>query len=202
MQLAFVRAEKLVRGCGWFSLFLGIGSGWSLGYWSHKVVLVDSNLLHQFLTHILFGHLPTFFVSSFVLLRVGFHLATESDMRSEWTSSEQASKFAISCALVSLLAWAWFFFSAMLGFYLGLLQVSDGYAAPFWSSYWLDFDLTHIFHAMGRMCLLSVVLSGMIFLEVNFLREHRDHLGMLMSRFMTLGMFLILLIEILDVTLL
>jgi hypothetical protein len=201
IELIFHWAEKLSRGCGWFAALIGGASGASIGYLSQRGVLLDPNVSHQFLTHVLFGHLPTFLVSSFVLLRVSFQLATESQMRATWTQGHQAVVYSTACAIVSLMAWAWFFLAAVLGCWLGMMLALSGYAMPVWLTFWVDFDFNHLLHAALRMLALAMVLSLMTFIEVNFLQMHRHQLGLLMARFMTTGMFLIAGIELLDLTL-
>ena len=172
-----------------------------LGYLSQRGVLLDPNVSHQLLTHVLFGHLPTFLVSSFVLLRVSFQLATDSQMRVEWTQGHQAAVYGIACTLVSLVAWAWFFLAAMSGCLFGMMLALSGYAMPAWQAFWFDFGLDHLLHAALRMLMLALVLSVMTFIEVNFMQTHRHQLGLLMARFMTIGMFVIAGIELLDMTL-
>lgn len=201
MRSIFHWAEQLARGCGWFACVVGLGCGWAVALFFQNASWLNADLAHQMLTHVLFGHLPTVLVSAFVLLRVGFQLATDDSTRTEWNHSNQVATYALACALVGLLAWAWFFLSAMAGFLIGLVQTAQGSAFAYWTAYWVDFDLGHLLHAVGRMVLLSLALSAMTFIEVNLLRAHRDQLGMLMSRFMTLGMFLIVAIEALDITL-
>ena len=164
-------------------------------------MLLDPNVSHQLLTHVLFGHLPTFLVSSFVLLRVSFQLTTESQMRVAWTEGHQAAVYSTACAMVSLMAWAWFFLAAVLGCWLGMMLALSGCALPAWQAFWIDFDFNHLWHAALRMLALALALSVMTFVEVNFLQTHRHQLGLLMARFMTIGMLLIAGIELLDVTL-
>ncbi|WP_146178938.1 hypothetical protein [Limnohabitans sp. Jir61] len=201
MNLVFHWAEKLARGCGWFALCVGVLLGGAFGFATQLSVSLDPNLIHQVLTHFLFGHLPTFLVSSFVLLRVSFQLTTESEMRVDWVQGQQAAAYSLACALVCLMAWVWFFLSAMLGCWLGMMFALNGYAMPVWDAFWFDFDLSHLFHAALRMLLLALSLSVMTLVEVFFLQARRHQLGLLMSRFMTIGMFLIVAIELLDVTL-
>jgi hypothetical protein len=201
IELIFHWAEKLSRGCGWFAALIGGAAGAGVGYLSQRGVLLDPNVSHQLLTHVLFGHLPTFLVSSFVLLRVSFQLATESQMRVAWTQGHQAAVYSIACAMVSLMAWAWFFLAAVLGCWLGMMIALSGYALPGWQAFWIDFDFNHLLHAALRMLTLALALSVMTFVEVNFLQTHRNQLSLLMARFMTIGMLLIAGIELLDVTL-
>lgn len=201
IELIFHWAERLSRGCGWFAAVVGGVAGAGVGFLSQRGVLLDPNVSHQLLTHVLFGHLPTLLASSFVLLRVSFHLATESQMRVAWTQGHQAAVYSTACAIVSLMAWAWFFLAAVLGCWLGMMLALSGYALPSWHSFWIDFDFNHLLHAALRMLALALVLSVMTFVEVNFLQTHRHQLGLLMARFMTIGMLLIAVIELLDMTL-
>lgn len=200
IELIFHWAEKLSRGCGWFAAVIGGGAGAGIGFLSQRSVLLDPNVSHQLLTHVLFGHLPTLLASSFVLLRVSFHLATESQMRVTWTQGHQAVVYSTACATVSLMAWAWFFLAALLGCWLGMMLALSGYAFPAWQAFWIDFDFNHLLHAALRMLALALALSVMTFVEVNVLQTHRDQLGLLMARFMTIGMLLVAVIELLDMT--
>jgi hypothetical protein len=197
----FYLAEKLARGGGWFSVVVGGALGAAFGFFSQRAITLDPGLTHQILTHVLFGHLPTFFVSSFVLLRVSFQLTIDPEMRAEWTQGEQATAYSLSCAVVSLMVWAWFFLAVMMGYWLGMMLALSGYALPVWNAFWFDFDLAYVGHAALRMMLLALALSVMTFIEVNYMQTHKHQLGMLMSRFMTIGMFLIVSIEVLDVML-
>lgn len=201
MSLVFYWAEKLSRGCGWFAVCVGTALGLAFGVLSQKISSVDPGYTHQILTLILFGHLPTFFVSAFVLLRVSFQLATDSDMRADVRDGEQMSAYGFACALVSVMAWIWFFLAVMFGCWLGMMYAFGGYAESVWISFWVDFDLVYLLHAALRMVLLALSLSALAFFELNFLRVHHEQLGMLMSRSMTLGMALIVGIELLDLSL-
>jgi hypothetical protein len=71
MRLIFHSAETLSRGCGWFALVVGTGIGYVFGLFSQQSTAIDQTFVHQLITYSLFGHIPTFFVSLFILLRVG-----------------------------------------------------------------------------------------------------------------------------------
>jgi hypothetical protein len=191
-------AQKLARGCGWFALLMGTGVGYVIGLFSQQGALVDQTLAHKFITYFLFGHIPTFLVSLFILLRVGFQLSTDDDVRAEWTQGHQVLPLALACALVCLLAWAWFFLAVMFGFWLGLMQALSGFAQPVWNAYWLDFAWSNLSHAALRMTLLALALSVMTYVETSLLRNRPDQLAMLMSRFMTLGFAVIVAVELTD----
>lgn len=201
MALIFHWAEKLSRGCSLFALMVGIGLGYAFGFFLQQRSFLEPTITHQLLTHVLFGHLPTFLVSAFILLRVSFQLSTDEQSRVEWTSTQQLVSYAVGCALVCVLVWAWFFLSSMIGFWLGLMHASNGYAKPIWNAFWFDFDLNHLLHASFRMTLLAASLSVMTFVETSFLRARRNELGTLMSRFMIFGMVMIVGIELVDMSL-
>lgn len=201
MHLILLWAEKLARGCGWFALSAGIGLGGVFGWFFQQGASFDITLTHQVLSQVLFGHLPTFFVSAFILLRVSFQLSTDDQTRAEWTGGEQALAYAIGCAMVCVMTWTWFFLSAMLGFGLGLVQTLGGDALPAWNAFWFDFDFHQLVHAAFRMSLMACALSLMTFIEISFMRTRMHQLGILMSRFMTVGMVMIVGIELLDITL-
>ena len=195
----FHSAETLTRGCGWFALVVGSGFGYIFGLLSQQSTAVDQTFVHQLITNSLFGHIPTFFVSLFILLRVGFQLSTDAEVRAEWTQGHQAVSFAMACALVCLIGWAWFFVAVMFGFWLGLSQSLSGFAHPVWDAYWIDFDLFNLLHAALRMAVLSIALSLMTYVETSLLRSRPDQLSMLMSRFMTLGFAVIVAVEVTDI---
>jgi len=199
MRLMFHSAETLTRGCGWFALVVGSGFGYIFGLLSQQSTAVDQTFVHQLITNSLFGHIPTFFVSLFILLRVGFQLSTDAEVRAEWTQGHQAVSFAMACALVCLIGWAWFFVAVMFGFWLGLSQSLSGFAHPVWDAYWIDFDLFNLLHAALRMAVLSIALSLMTYVETSLLRSRPDQLSMLMSRFMTLGFAVIVAVEVTDI---
>lgn len=201
MQLIFIWAEKLARGCGWFALCVGVGLGGVFGGFFQQGASFDIALTHQVLSQVLFGHLPTFFVSAFVLLRVSFQLSTDEQTRTEWTGGEQALAYAVGCAIVCVMTWTWFFLSTMLGFGLGLMQTLGGDAWPAWDAFWFDFDFHQLAHAAFRMSLMACALSLMTFVEISFMRTRRHQLAILMSRFMTVGMVMLVGIELLDITL-
>jgi len=198
MRLIFHSAETLSRGCGWFALVVGTGIGYVFGLFSQQSTAIDQTFVHQLITYSLFGHIPTFFVSLFILLRVGFQLSTYAEGRTEWTQGHQAVSFALACALVCLIGWAWFFVAVMFGFWLGLMQSLSGFAHPVWDAYWMDFDLFNLLHAAFRMVVLAIVLSVMTFIETSLLKSRPDQLYMLMSRFTTLGFAVIVAVELTD----
>jgi len=198
MRFIFHSAQTLSRGCGWFALIMGSGVGYGFGLLSQQSAVTDQTLAHQLITYSLFGHLPTFCVSLFILLKVAFHLSTHAGLRTEWTQAHQAVSFALACALVCLLGWAWFFIAVMFGFWLGLTHALSGFAQPVWNAYWTDFDLSHLAHAALRMAVLALALSAMTFIETSLLRSRPDQLAMLMSRFMTLGSAVIIAVELTD----
>jgi hypothetical protein len=191
-------AEALTRGCGWFALLVGTGFGYVFGLLSQQSTVIDQTFVHQLITYSLFGHIPTFFVSLFILLRVGFQLSTDAEVRAEWTQGHQAVSFALACALVCLIGWAWFFVAVMLGFWLGLSQALSGFAHPVWDAYWMDFNLFNLLHAALRMAVLAITLSVMTYIETSLLSSRPDQLSMLMSRFMTLGFAVIVAVELTD----
>jgi len=201
MRVIFHSAQTLSRGCGWFALTMGSGIGYGVGFLSQQSAVTDQTVAHQLITYSLFGHIPTFCVSLFILLKVGFHLSTDVHLRAEWTQGHQAVSFAIACALVCLLGWAWFFVAVMFGFWLGLSHALSGFAHPVWNAYWMDFDLYHLVHAALRMAVLAFALSAMTFIETSLLRSRPDQLAMLMSRFMTLGCAVIVAVELTDMML-
>jgi len=194
-------AETLTRGCGWFALFVGTGVGYVFGLLSQQSTALDQTFVHHLMTQSLFGHIPTFSVSLFILLRVGFQLSTDAELRAQWTRGQQAVSFAIACALVCLMAWAWFFVAVMFGFWLGLMQALSGFAHPVWDAFWMDFEWFNLLHAALRMAVLAIVLSAMTYIETNLLKNRPDELSLLMSRFVTLGFAAIVAVELTDMLL-
>lgn len=194
----FHYAETLMRGCGWFAWIVGSALGYVVGLVSQQSAAVDQTWVHQIITHSLFGHIPSFAVSLFIVLRVGFQLSTDAEVRAEWTEVHQSVSFAFACAWVCLMGWAWFFVAVMFGFWLGLMQSLSGFAAPVWDAYWMDFDLSNLLHAALRMAVLAIALSIMTYIETSLLRSRSDQLSTLMSRFMTLGFAVIVTVELTD----
>jgi hypothetical protein len=201
MELLFHSAEKISRGCSLFAWSVGTAIGYGFGFYFEQRSYLEPELTHQFLTQTLFGHLPTFLVSAFILLRVAFQLSTDQQSRTKWNSTHQMLSYAGGCAFVCLMVWAWFFLASMLGFLMGITHASRGFAKPIWESFWLDFDFQNIFHALFRMVLLAIALSVMTFIETSFLRAARHELAALMSRFMMLGMLIIVCVELIDLSL-
>lgn len=79
-----------------------------------------------------------------------------------------------------------------------MMQGLSGYGQTVWESYWVEFQYSYIVHAGFRMLLLAACLSLLAFVEIRFLQAHEGNTHLMMSRAMTLGVLLIIGIEVTD----
>lgn len=192
-------AHKILRGCGAFALIVGGLSGLTFALLaSHESGAIDPAISQQVFVHGLLGRLPTLLVASFILLRVNFQLATDPGLARRLHDGHQTGAYVGACALVSLIAWMWFFLSALAGSWLGMMQGFSGYGHAVWESFWMHCEFTTLAHAAVRMLLLAACLSGLTFFEMWFMRQHEERSHQMMSRAMTLGMLTLITIEIGD----
>lgn len=192
-------AQKFLRGCGWFSLIVGGLAGMAFAWLSqHESGVLEPEISRQLFTHVLLGRMPTLLVAAFVLLRVNFQLATDTGLARRLHEGHQTGAYVAACAMACVMAWMWFFLSVLSGSWLGMVQSDPGYGYRVWASFWTEFELDYLAHAGARMLLLATGLSLLTFLEVRFLRTHEGQNHHMMSRAMTLGVLLIIGIEVAD----
>lgn len=197
--MTFSLTQNFLRGCGWFSLIFGgaIGVVFSLVSVHESGVLAPS-VGRGLFTHLLLGRLPTLLVAAFVLLRINFQLATDVGLARRLFEGRKTAAYAGACILACLVAWIWFFLSVLGGSWLGMMLGLSGDGHGVWESYWIDFQYADFIHAAIRMILLAFCLSLLAFIEIHVLQSHQDSAHLMMSRAMTLGMLLIIAIEVAD----
>ncbi|MFM7026162.1 MAG: hypothetical protein ACKOWC_08935 [Limnohabitans sp.] len=192
-------AHKFLRGCGWFALLVGGVSGAAFAWLSqHESGVLDPQISRQIFTHVLLGRMPTVLVAAFVLLRVNFQLATDPGLARRLHDGHLTADYVLACALACVMAWAWFFLSVLAGSWLGMVQALSGYGQVVWESFWTEFEFRYLAHAGARMLMLAASLSALTFFEVRFLQAHEEPSHQMMSRAMTLGMLVIVGIEVAD----
>jgi len=195
----FKLAHQFLRGCGWFAVLAGGGAGIVFSMIAvHESGVLNPSIGRELFTHVLLGRLPTLLVAAFVLLRVNFQLATDAGLARRLHDGRQTRAYAFACAMVCLVAWIWFFLSALAGSWLGMMQGLSGYGQTVWESYWVEFQYSYIVHAGFRMLLLAACLSLLAFVEIRFLQAHEGNTHLMMSRAMTLCVLLIIGIEVTD----
>ncbi len=195
----FNLAHQFLRGCGWFAVLVGGAAGVVFSVIAvHESGVLDPAVSRELFTHALLGRLPTLLVAAFVLLRVNFQLATDAGLARRLYDGRQTEAYVLACALACVVAWMWFFLCVLAGSWLGMMQGLSGYGHTVWESFWIEFQYRYIVHAGVRMLLLAASLSLLAFLEIRFLQAHEDATHLMMSRAMTLGVLLIIGIEVAD----
>ncbi len=195
----FNLAHQFLRGCGWFAVLVGGLAGMAFSVIAaHESGVLDPAISRELFSHVLLGRLPTLLVAAFVLLRVNFQLATDAGLARRLHEGRQTGDYVLACALACVVAWMWFFLSVMAGSWLGMMHSLSGYGQTVWESFWVEFQYPYIIHAGVRMLLLAGCLSLLAFLEIRFLQAHEGKTHLMMSRAMTLGVLLIIGIEVAD----
>ena len=195
----YERAHQFLAGCGWFALIVGGGLGLVFGLYAHQQSgLLDPSYLKEIFSHVLLGRLPTVLVAAFVLLRVNFQMATDHTFEHVWTQTRHSLTYVVACGVTCMLAWMWFFLAVLIGSWLGMMQSHAGFGQGVWEAYWGEFEFQYWLHAGLRMLLLAAALSGLTYFEIKLLKSHQNWDSHMMSRSMTVGMVIIVGIEVLD----